>query len=221
MNKRDGLAGYRKAKAPSSHGEQLGDLLRDLRKARGWTLADVSDLTGLAVSTLSKVENNRNSLTYNNLARLATGLRLDLAELLTPTAIGVVAGHSTSTKRGTGKIHETGNYAHEYLCVDLVRRRMVPMLTLVKARSLDDFGPLISHAGEEFFYVTEGVVDVHLDGAEPVRLRAGDSFYFDSSVGHALVSVGAGDAYVLTVMVPLANATSGLPLDAIDKSVSA
>lgn len=190
------------ALAANISGEQLGDLLRGLRKERGWTLSNVSARTGLSISTLSKVENNKNSLTYNNLAKLAEGLNLDLADLLTPAASGVVAGHSTHSLRGAGKVHETPNYCHEYLCVDLSRRRMVPILSIIKTRSIEEFGPLISHPGEEFFFVAEGTIDVQLEGQEPVRLRAGDSFYFDSNVGHALISIGPGDARVLTVICP-------------------
>ena len=185
-----------------SRGEQLGDRLRDVRKARGWTLADVSRKTGLAVSTLSKVENNKISLTYHNLSRLAVGLDLDLVEFFTPKAIGSVSGRWSVSRRGAGRLHESPNYAHEYLCVDLAGRRMVPMLSLVKARSIEEFGELISHPGEEFFFVVEGTVDVYTEGNDPVRLRAGDSFYFDSRMGHAVICVGAGDAYTLTVISP-------------------
>ena len=210
MNGRNPGLGPLAARRPSSiSGERLGDVLRKIRRENEWTLADVSKRTGLAVSTLSKVENNKNSLTYNNLAKLADGLDLDLAALLSPDhPPGVVAGHWTKSLRGAGRVHDTANYSHEYLCVDLADRRMVPMLTLVKSRTLAEFGPLLSHPGEEFFFVTEGVVDVYLEGREPVRLRAGDSFYFDSSVGHAVISVGAGDAYALTVISPVKSSSS-------------
>ncbi|TGW05268.1 XRE family transcriptional regulator, partial [Mesorhizobium sp. M2D.F.Ca.ET.145.01.1.1] len=43
----------------------LGDCLRSLRKRHGWTLQEVSTLTGVAVSTLSKVENDQMSLSYD------------------------------------------------------------------------------------------------------------------------------------------------------------
>ncbi len=185
-----------------ARGEQLGDRLRDLRKAKNWTLADVSGRTGLAVSTLSKVENNKISLTYHNLARLALGLDLDLAELFTPATIGSVNGRFSVSRRGGGEVHDSPNYAHEYLCVELAGRRMVPMWSRVKARSLEEFGELISHPGEEFIFVVEGAIDAYTEGNAPIRLRAGDSFYFDSSMGHALVCVGAGDAYILSVISP-------------------
>jgi transcriptional regulator with XRE-family HTH domain len=188
-----GLAGRRR-------GELLGDRLRELRKQRGWTLAQVSSRTGLAISTLSKVEHNQISLTYQNLAKLADGLELDLADLFTPEAIGDTAGRSVICRYGGGRLHETTNYAHEYLCVEILHRRMVPLYTNVKARSIEEFGELIRHPGEEFVFIVEGAVDLYLDDAEPTRLRAGDSCYFDARKGHAFISVGVGNAVILSVL---------------------
>jgi transcriptional regulator with XRE-family HTH domain len=141
----------------STRGELLGDRLRDLRKAKGWTLANVSGKTGLAVSTLSKVENNKISLTYDNLVRLAIGLELDLVEFFTPTAFASVSERFSVSRSGTGKVHDTPNYAHQYLCVDLAGRRMIPMLSRIKARSIAEFGELISHPREEFLSSSKGL----------------------------------------------------------------
>jgi mannose-6-phosphate isomerase-like protein (cupin superfamily) len=66
---------------------------------------------------------------------------------------------------------------------------MTPILVEIRARTLDEFiaefGGLISHPGEEFTYVLEGELDFHSELYAPVRLRAGDSIYFDSEMGHA------------------------------------
>ena len=58
-----------------------GAVLKEQRLARGWTLADVSARTGLPVSTLSKVENDKISLTYDKLVRLSQGLGIDISRL--------------------------------------------------------------------------------------------------------------------------------------------
>jgi transcriptional regulator with XRE-family HTH domain len=180
--------------------ESLGAQLRRLRRRRGWTLAEVSARSGLAISTLSKVENDRISLTYHNLAKLAVGLELDLSDFFTPGAIADRRGRRILCRRGQGRLHESANYAHEYLCAELPGRRMVPMFTRVKARRLAEFGPLIRHPGEEFMFVLKGAVDLHIADEDPVRLRAGDSFYFDGRAGHAALSIGKEDAQVLTVI---------------------
>jgi transcriptional regulator with XRE-family HTH domain len=181
-------------------GGRLGDRLRRLRRQRGWTLAQVSAKSGLAISTLSKVENNQIALTYHNLAKLAVGLDLDLADFFTPEAIGERSGRRRVCRRGEGRLHESANYAHEYLCAELSRRRMIPLYTRVKARSIETFGEPIQHPGEEFLFVLEGAIDLYIAPDPPVRLRAGDSCYFDGESGHAAVSVGVNDALILTVM---------------------
>ena len=50
----------------------LGLRVRDLRKAKGWTLEQAAVQAGLARSTLSKIENGQMSPTYEALKKLAT-----------------------------------------------------------------------------------------------------------------------------------------------------
>lgn len=86
-----------------------------------------------------------------------------------------------------------------YLATDLVKKRMVPILAHARARTLEEFGPLTSHAGEEFLIVLRGEIELHTDQYAPVRLKAGESVYIDSTMGHAYLSVGEGDAEMLCV----------------------
>jgi transcriptional regulator with XRE-family HTH domain len=178
----------------------LGQRLHELRQSKGWTLMRLADSTGLAPSTLSKVENDRMSLTYANLAKLAEGLGLDLAELFGDRSIQLAAGRRAVTRRGEGPVHDSVNYTHRYLCTDLAQKRLVPLHTRVKARSIEDFGPLLKHAGEEFVFVLEGEVEVHTEGEAPVRLGPGEAVYLDSTIGHGYVSVGRGEAVMLSVI---------------------
>ena len=76
---------------------------------------------------------------------------------------------------------------------------MVPMIGLVRARSIDEFEDLIRHPGEEYTYVLEGELDLHTELYAPTRMKAGDSIYFDSTMGHAYVSVGDTPARILCV----------------------
>lgn len=177
----------------------LGDRLRQMRRQNGWTLGQVSALTGLATSTLSKVENNQMSLTYDNLLRLAEGLHVDIAQLFTSEEMRPITGRRTITRRGEGRLESTPNYDYHYLCTDLLRMRMVPIFVRIKMRSMEEFGELLRHSGEEFIYVLEGAIEVHTEFYEPVVLEAGDSIYLDSTMGHAYISVGDGDASVLGI----------------------
>src|SRR3546814_15059899 len=58
----------------------LGAVLRDLRARFGWTLKEMSAKCGIPVSTLSKVEHDRLTLTYDKLQQLSQRLNIRSAE---------------------------------------------------------------------------------------------------------------------------------------------
>lgn len=178
---------------------ELGERVRQTRLARGWTLKDLASRTGLAISTISKMERGEISLTYDRFMRLAQGLGMDVGELFDADAEGFTRGSVTFTRKGSAPRHQSVTYDYDMLAADLSGKHMVPMLGRIKAHSFGAFEDFISHPGEEFFYVLEGQVSVHIKGREPVLLGAGDSVYFDSGLGHAYVSAGADDAVILAV----------------------
>ena len=178
---------------------KLGENLKSLRQRHGWTLQEVSRQTGVAVSTLSKVENDQMSLTYDKLLQISEGLGINLAELLSTPAEGAMLARRSISRPGEGLPQLTPNYDYLYLCTELQRKRMVPEIGRVKTRSIEAFGPLLRHSGEEFIYVLDGAIEVHTDHYAPVRLDKGGSIYIDSTMGHAYISVGEGDAIILGV----------------------
>jgi transcriptional regulator with XRE-family HTH domain len=188
------------ATAARARRHTLGDRLRELRKAKGWTLSKVSEMTGLAPSTLSKVENKQISLTYDNLAKLADGLKIDLADLFTPETIQATTGRRSITRLAEGRPQESANYIHVYCAAELSRKALVPIVTEVKARTLEDFGELNRHVGEEWMYVLAGPVVFHSEFYEPLSLDTGDSLYFDATMGHAIVRGSDKPARTISVI---------------------
>src|SRR5215472_11206869 len=181
-----------------------GAALKALRRKHGWTLADVSKRTGLPASTLSKIENERMSPTFDKLARISTGLQIDIATLFGGGDVGADAQPTASARRcivrsGEGKAIETKNYSHLYPAWDLLNKRIIPIVAELHARSLEEFGELIRHPGEEYTFVLEGEVDFYTSLYAPVRLKTGDSIYFDSGMGHAYIAAGEGRCRVLSV----------------------
>ena len=179
---------------------RLGDCLRSLRRKHGWTLQDVSTLTGVAVSTLSKVDNDQMSLSYDKLLQVCEGLGIHVTELLSGSGKGPSPRTRRSVTQPANTLRQlTRNYDYYYLATDLVRKRMVPIRAFARARSLEQFGPLTRHAGEEFLMVLKGEIELHTDQYAPVRLKQGESVYIDSTMGHAYLSVGEGDAEMLCI----------------------
>ena len=185
---------------------QLGLVLRDLRKERGLTLLEASERTGLPVSTLSKIENSKMSISYDKLLCICKGLEVDIAQLFGADAPAepvapraAFGGRRSITRAGGGYAIETPNYGHLYPAADLLNKQIIPIVAEVRARSLKEFGELIRHTGEEYAFVLEGTVDLHTELYAPTRLETGDSIYFDSGMGHAYIAVGPGPCRVLSI----------------------
>jgi transcriptional regulator with XRE-family HTH domain/mannose-6-phosphate isomerase-like protein (cupin superfamily) len=182
---------------------RLGAALRALRRQKGWTLAEVSRRTGFSVPTLSKVENGRLSLSYDKLIRVSEGLEVDIAQLFSPVngaaAPATITGRRSINKVGEGDLVGTRNYDYLYLSGDVTRKKFVPILTEVHAHSIEEFGELVRHAGDEFVYVLEGELEVHTELYAPVVLAAGESAYLDSTMGHAYVARGTSRCRLLAV----------------------
>ena len=177
----------------------LGQRVRGLRKARGWTLEQAAVQAGLARSTLSKIENGQMSPTYEAVKKLAQGLSITVPQLFTPSSGARATGRLAVTRGGEGTSHPTSTYEHELLAEGMEVKQMLPYRARIRARSLDEFDGWVRHDGEEFLYVLTGVVRLYTEAFEPVEMRRGDSAYYDGSMGHNLISVSADDATVLWV----------------------
>jgi transcriptional regulator with XRE-family HTH domain len=164
----------------------------------------MSERSDIPVSTLSKVEHDRLTLTYDKLLQLSEKLEIRIADLFTEAA-AASNDEAVTGRRSIGRVPEavrveTPNYDYYYLCTDLRRKRMVPVLTRIRAKSLNEFGDLVSHSGEEYIHVLEGTIVVHTEFYDPVTLRTGESIYIDSNMGHAYVAAEECDeALVLGV----------------------
>jgi transcriptional regulator with XRE-family HTH domain len=181
----------------------LGGLLRSLRSRNGWTLKEMSQRTSIPVSTLSKVEHDRLTLTYDKLVQLSQRLNIRISELFAePSA---AAESAVTARRSIGRTDDavrvnTKNYDYFYLCPELRKKRMIPILTRIRAKSAQEFGALVTHSGEEYIYVLEGGVKVLTEFYDPVVLTVGESIYIDSNMGHAYVTAeGCEEATVLGV----------------------
>src|SRR5262245_57189904 len=181
----------------------LGTLLRKLRARNDWTLKEMSERTGIPVSTLSKVEHDRLTLTYDKLQQLSQRLNIRMSELFAES--NTAPDSPVTARRSIGRIDRavrvnTKNYDYYYLCPELRRKRMIPILTRIRAKSVAEFGELVHHSGEEYIYVLEGRVEIHTDFYDPLVLETGESIYIDSNMGHAYVAAsGCDEATVLGV----------------------
>jgi transcriptional regulator with XRE-family HTH domain len=189
----------------------LGPRVKALRQERGMTLQQVSERSGVSVSTLSKVENGQVSGTVNTMLKIARGLGVLFDHLLEdpredpppPT------GRLVRTTADEVDRFATEFYDYEVHSTEMVGRQMLPLVIDVKTRQPPPRVDWSTHEGEEFLCVLKGEIEFHSEHYRPIHLGAGDSIYFDSSMRHAYVSVGAGNARVMSVSLAAEGGVSG------------
>lgn len=190
----------------------LGSLVSAIRRENGWTLKQMSDVVGIPLSTLGKVESDKLSLSFDKIQQLTQRLGISMADFFGQSGDGgdddkpVTARRSVTGANNSVQI-ETQNYNHDYLCSDLTHKRMVPIIAQIKARTPEEFGEPLSHPGEEFVYVLEGEVQVNLAYYRPTVLKKGEGMYIDSMMPHSytlgdcqravLLAVCSGDEFSL------------------------
>ncbi|MEW5422703.1 helix-turn-helix transcriptional regulator [Amorphus sp. 3PC139-8] len=197
--------------APDDRRIRMGERLRAIRHSKGLTLAEVAARSGLAVSTVSKVERGRMALTYDRFGQLADGLGVDMAELFSAEGERFQPGQVAVARKGEFALHVTENYVYEMLFSEVWNKAMVPMLGTLQPHEKMSFDRFVSHAGEEFVMVLAGRLTVTFEDREPLTLETGDSTYFDSRRGHLYASAGAEPARILVVCAKTTFGANGEP----------
>ena len=145
----------------------------------------MSGRCGIPLSTLAKVEHDRLTLTYDKLLQVSQRLKIPVSELFAePESDNEPA---VTARRSIGRLSDavrvkTRNYDYHYLCPELRRKRMIPVLARLRVKSLEEFGDLVRHSGEEYTYVLEGRVVLHTEFYDPLTLEVGESVYIDSNM---------------------------------------
>ncbi|WP_025338399.1 helix-turn-helix domain-containing protein [Pseudomonas sp. FGI182] len=182
----------------------VGQRLRQVRKARQMTLKQLSEASGVPLSTLSKMELAQVSVSYEKLAAAARALNVDIAQLLrasgtvtAPTPVTVVVD---SLPAAAG--YSTGTYDYHPIAGDFPERRMTPAYARIIARERGQFDDFIRHPGQEFALVLSGRVRIEFETGEAVSIGPQETAYFDSQVGHIYLSESddGADAHVMVVM---------------------
>lgn len=199
---------------PAPEGEArdtIGALLRELRKRREMTLEQLSEQTGISVSSLSRIENTRLGLTIEKVEMLARALGVSPEVLVSRNRPG---RGRPSAMRPTERRPEAARFmvdrarerqasldrelSIEYLFDRHAGRSLDCLHLTVQAISVWD-SEFVRHPGEKIIYVISGSAVVYCEKQSPVILESGDSLYMDANVWHSTVAVNGRASELLVV----------------------
>ncbi|MDD5287349.1 MAG: XRE family transcriptional regulator [Desulfuromonadaceae bacterium] len=185
---------------------RIGEKIRGLRQQKRMTLQELSGLTTLSKPLLSQIENDQVIPPLATLLKIARGLKVDIHFFFEDAGNRqkYVLTRREDVREDEKVLRQASNegarpYTYHSLAQGLRHKHMEPFLVEFENLEWDD-ALFFKHEGdEEFIYITEGELDFHYN-SEVLRMRAGDSIYYDSSQPHGWVSVGEGKARALAVM---------------------
>ncbi len=170
---------------------QIGNKVRKLRQQKRMTLQALADATGLSKPLLSQIENEQVIPPLATLLRIAKAFRVGLHTFFeeegTSKCIFVPAGEGRQILRQSLPSGKTHPYIYHSLASGKKNRNLEPYIIEFENREFND-DIMVTHEGEEFFYLLEGELDFHY-GEQTFRMRTGDSIYYDSNEPHAFVAV--------------------------------
>lgn len=163
----------------------IGRQVRELRKRKRLTGADLAAQTGLSVGMLSKIENGVISPSLNTISMLAHALSVPLVQLFSGYEEERGCMH---VKAGAGvEMERAGTRAgHQYSLLGHIGSNNSGVVVEPYLITLDDAShrfPAFQHEGIELLYMLEGRVN-YRHGDKIYCLETGDSLLFDSDAPH-------------------------------------
>lgn len=176
---------------------EIGKVIKALRKEAGLTLDGLFRKTGIATSTLSRIEKGIRTGSVKTHLKICEALGIKLS--------GLYAGLEEKTKifpmQANRKDAETVNYNGKAYTVslarDLSKKKMSPELLVITAsQTIREPGDNLGT--EKFIFCLEGFLEVVVD-KEPCRLKKGGTLYFNSSLPHRFKNIGKTAVKCLSV----------------------
>jgi DNA-binding transcriptional MerR regulator/quercetin dioxygenase-like cupin family protein len=187
--KREGLV-----RAPTNGASAaIGVHLRQLRLRRGLSLAQVAKAAGISVGFLSALERSQMSASVSTLRKLARFYQTNILDFFDPSE-----SDSRLVPPEKRKILEAGPGVRMEL---LAWGNTVMEPHLFRIAPNAGSGESYAHEGEEFLYVLRGEFRISIEERE-YRLKAGDSFYFESTTPHRWSNPGRSESWVLWINTP-------------------
>ena len=178
----------------------LGREIRDLRKAKSMTLAELSEACGYSVGFLSQLERNVSRPSIKCLHDVSKALGVSISWFFGDAAPALVEERDIVVRKGRRRrIEFDTGITDELLSPNLAGE--MELLLSIFAPGASSGEESYKHRGEEGGLVLSGQLELWVDGRHFV-LNAGDSFAFPSTSRHRYRNSSDQETRVLWAITP-------------------
>jgi transcriptional regulator with XRE-family HTH domain len=175
----------------------VGNRLRELRQQQQLSIRALATRSGLAINTLSMMENGKTSPSVSTLQILARVLEVPITAFFAQETVQKRVVHVRQSQRPMITVDTT---QLEHLGKDLAGNAVQPFIVTLEP----GFGSgksLIVHTGHEFVYCLSGQIVYSIE-EETYLLAAGDSIVFESHLPHCWQNQGTVPAQMILILIP-------------------
>jgi transcriptional regulator with XRE-family HTH domain len=177
---------------------ELGERLKRFRLWRNLTLKEVELKAKVSATHISEIERGMTSPTVGALTKIARALGTEPSYFLQTDTTPPVSVVRRVNRRG---LTDEGWGARLNRLCNGIRGSEMSFLEIVMEPGKDGKVEPIIHSGEEFVYVTKGVVEIYI-GLDRHLLKEGDSLHFRLNEPHTIRNIGDGTARLLWSTLP-------------------
>jgi len=182
---------------------KIGERIRSLRKAKGLSIAEVAEQTGIAESTISGIERHMVSPPLGNIISLAKVFGVAVGDFFGDSGDSPYCIVRSDDRKTVSRFNSTdgkaGGYSYQSLGQQKKNRHMEPFLVTITPSDPAEQAEPNQHIGEEILFILEGQVEITLLGKTEI-LNPGDSIYYDSTMPHVVACHGREPATMLAVI---------------------
>ena len=178
--------------------KQIAERLRGLRDALELTVGQAAEKCSISEVEYARYESGDSDIPLSFLCEVAQTFGVETTALISGND-----PHSMAyfvTRKGTGTTVERSKaYKYQSLATGFRQAQAEPFEVTVEPSDHHPFH-LNSHSGQEFNFILEGALQLHIAGTT-ITLNEGDSIYFDATKPHGMKAMEGKNVRFLAVII--------------------
>ncbi|NQT07187.1 MAG: cupin domain-containing protein [Candidatus Omnitrophica bacterium] len=179
---------------------KIGGRVRQLRQESGLTLEELSNKSGIALASLSRMENDKMVGTLESHMKICKAIGITLSKLYTGLEREKKDIDLHKGKQDAEVFVHNKTSSSELLTSKVLDKKMMPIMLKIKpngatTKEENKIGT------EKFIYVLDGELEIEI-GNEKYSLSKDDSLYFNASLPHTFRNTGKTEVRCICTATP-------------------
>jgi transcriptional regulator with XRE-family HTH domain len=201
METRSHVTRARRRKEARSDDTHVGAMVRDLRLARGKTIAELAHAIGRSIGYVSQIERDQSGISIATLQKISDALGVGINWFFQGPGAAPAGERDVIVRKGNRRILDlSGDGVIEELLSPTLTGQLEMIVTTFQPKASTGRGGRL-RKGEEAGLLLSGELNLYVDGKR-YKLTAGDSYSLRHKGRHRFENTGKAPAILLCAITP-------------------